>query len=166
MNGISGAGQSVEDRFRALTHSKRPAKKGDGDAVVSGVAVEVKKASADTLNQVRAVKYITLVCYDERDGSWYVVPAHQVVKLVSEKVRGQHTENPFESATISVRALGDFRVVREQDLLTRVEAAIRAADEFPRVKESMKNVLNKSKALANESRDEVGRILRESGLLG
>lgn len=165
MNGISGAGQSVEDRFRALTNSARPVRKGDGDAVVDGVAVEVKKASADTLNQVRAVKYIPLVCYDERDGAWYVVPAHHVVRLVSEKARGQHTENPFESATLRVKTLGEFRVVDEAQLLQCVQAAIRDAEQFPLLRDSMKEVLCKSKALASESRDAVGRVLRNYDLL-
>jgi hypothetical protein len=50
-----------------------------GDALLDDHPIEVKRASANTLNQVRAVKYITLVAYHEPSDTWYVVPAHQVV---------------------------------------------------------------------------------------
>jgi len=41
---------------------------------------------------------------------WYVVPAHVVVAEVSQKRRGQHTENPFESATLSLNILRPWKV--------------------------------------------------------
>ena len=68
-------------------------KTGLGDAELGGAFVEVKKATAATLNQVRAVKYIPLVAYHEPTDTWYVVPAHVIVCLVASKGRGQHTEN-------------------------------------------------------------------------
>ena len=75
--GISSEGTDAEIRFRQLTGAKEADKNSDGDAVVDGTPVEVKKASKSTLNQVRAVKYIPLVVLDVRTGSWYVVPAHE-----------------------------------------------------------------------------------------
>jgi len=93
-----------------------PPKSGYGDAELGGTYVEVKKATAATLNQVRAVKYIPLVAFHEPSDTWYVVPAHIIVCLVATKRRGQHTENPFESATLNIFSLGKYQVAHEADL--------------------------------------------------
>src|SRR5665648_452929 len=103
--GISGGGRKAEEAFRQLTGADKAPRASAGDAVIDGCPIEVKNATANTLNQVRAVKYIPLVAYHQATSTWYVVPAQHVVRLVSGRVRGQHTENPFESATISVKNL-------------------------------------------------------------
>lgn len=61
--------------------------------MLDGCPIEVKSATSNTLNQVRAVKYIPLVAYHVPTEAWFVVPAPDVVRLVSSKARGQHTEN-------------------------------------------------------------------------
>ena len=70
----------------------------------------MKRATSLTLNQVRAVKYLPLVVHYAPTDEWYVVPAHVVVAEVSQKRRGQHTENPFESATLSLNILRPWKV--------------------------------------------------------
>jgi len=114
--GISGGGRSAEELFRAITGAEQAARAADGDAVLEGTPVEVKRATKVTLNQVRALKYIPLVVHFQPRDEWYVVPAHVVVAAVSQRVRGQHTENPFESATMSVKSLGAWRVPNVEDL--------------------------------------------------
>lgn len=147
---ISNSGDDVEVEFRQLTKAEKAPKASIGDALFGPNAspVEVKKASTTTINQVRAVKYITLVVKDTRTGKWYVVPAHEVVRLVSKKNRGQHTENPFESSTLSIRDLEKFVVQNEADLVQRVTDAIASADKFPTVKAAMDRILDDSKELA------------------
>ncbi|MBK7829255.1 hypothetical protein [Nannocystis sp.] len=165
---ISGKGKPAEERFCELTGAipMPTTRKAEGDALIDGIPVEVKGASSNTLNQVRAVKYITLIVYDEGDHTWYVVPAHDVVRLAAGKKRGQHTENPFESVTLSIKRLQELslRVMSEDALLTRVRAAIEAAKLFPRLQAAMREVLAKSQRLSDESKQEVQRVLQEYNL--
>jgi hypothetical protein len=162
--GISGEGLSAEEAFRSITGATVAATASVGDAMLDGRPVEVKKASANTLNQVRAVKYLPLVAYHQPTQQWYVVPAHDVVRLVSGKSRGQHTENPFESATVSIAWLQDFSV-GEDELREAVLNALDSADEHPRIRDAMAAVLEQSRSLASESIDLVRTILREEGLI-
>ncbi len=157
--GISGGGLSAEDRYRLVTGAAKSPRAGLGDAVLADTYVEVKKASAATLNQVRAVKYIPLVAYHEPTDTWYVVPAHVVVCLVSTKTRGQHTENPFESATLNVFALGKYKVAAERDLKKATLAAIAEAAKYPEMQNAMARVLAESKALAERSIADVTALI-------
>jgi hypothetical protein len=148
MGGISHEGQSAEERYRQATGASKPAKSGDGDAVLGGCNIEVKKAAGATLNQVRAVKYIPLVALHEPTDTWYVVPAHVVVCLVSSKSRGQHTENPFESATLNIVGLEKYKIASEKELKQATLDAIAEANKYPDLKKAMETVLKESKALA------------------
>lgn len=153
--GISRSGANAEERFIQLTGALPARRASDGDAVLDGHLVEIKAASSNTLNQVRATKFITLVAFDTRTTDWYVVPAHEVVRLVSGKQRGQHTENPFESATLSVANLQMFRLASEDQLREAVLDAAAASAEFPEVRDAMQFVLDESRCLAEESRARV-----------
>jgi hypothetical protein len=159
--GISGEGNEAERRFRQLTGAKEADKNSDGDAVVDGVPVEVKKASTSTLNQVRAVKYIPLVVLDVRTDAWYVVPAHEIVRLVLPKARGQHNEIAFECSTLSITMLARFRVNDEKKLLGAVRTAISSAAKYPKLKAEMDRTLTAAKSLASETRNRVEALFRE-----
>lgn len=163
--GISGGGRSAEERFRELTGAQPSPSAAKGDAVLEGHAIEVKRATANTLNQVRAVKYITLVAYHVPSATWYVVPAHAVVAKVCTKARGQHTENPFESATLSISNLGEFRIASEADLADATRHAIAESNRYPELRDAMERVLAESKALARKSGSDVQDLLRRKGLL-
>jgi hypothetical protein len=156
--GISKTGNKAEDLFRALTSSQKPTDAVLGDAVKNGIYAEVKKVSGDTLNQVRALKYITLVAYDADRDNWYVVPACDVVALIAVKERGQHTENPFESATLSLRHLGPYKVA-STDLSTSWAAAVQKSDGKPLLKQKMKDVLKECKDLSTKHKNEVRAML-------
>lgn len=158
VGGISHTGNEVEAEFRRITGASKSPKASIGDAIFEGYAIEVKKASTNTLNQVRAVKFIPLVAFDTRDKKWYVVPAPDVVRLVVSKSRGQHTENPFESATISVAQLRNF-VSSESTLRSDLLAAIKAGNANPTLKKAMDDILEDSKDLAKEARKRILALL-------
>src|SRR5436190_7171588 len=107
-SGISRGGADAEDLFIALTGATRAERAALGDADVDGHEVEVKKAASATLNQVRAVKFIPLVALFLPEGRWFVIPASEIVRQCAKKTRGQHTENPFESATLSLNNLRGY----------------------------------------------------------
>lgn len=165
--GVSGSGREAEERFLELTGAEGASEAALGDAVIDGNVIEIKRATSTTLNQVRAVKFIVLVVYycpNEADPCWYVVPAHWVVALVARKSRGQHTENPFESATLNVNDLADHRVDGETQLRDRVVSAVRDGTQYADLRKEMDRVLDESRTLANKSRKRVAEILRRRGL--
>lgn len=162
--GISSTGDNAEQAFRRITGATPSARAADGDAVLDGYNIEIKKVSANTLNQVRAVKFIPLVAFHSKSSKWYVVPAPDVVKLVAQKQRGQHTENPFESATLSLSKLGAFEVQDESQLATAVRLAIARGNAFPSLEAAMRRVLEQSKDLAVDSRKRVSSLLCSLGV--
>jgi hypothetical protein len=162
--GISAGGRSTEERFLLLTGASKASKAALGDAVLNEHSIEVKHASSNTLNQVRPVKYITLVAFHAPSDSWYVVPAHDVVILASTKKRGQHTENPFESVTLNTGTLSRFQLAHEKELRQRVLDAINEAAKYPQLREEMLRVLHRSRQLASESLTSVCRVIEELAL--
>lgn len=162
--GFSGGGRSAEQTFREYTGATKPQRASSGDAILEGHPVEIKRATSATLNQVRAVKYIPLVAYHEPSNSWYVIPAQAVVAAVSGKRRGQHTENPFESATLNVNSLGQFRVDDPGELRSRTLDAIEASSRYLELKQEMQRVLQESRRLADDSIERVKALLAELGL--
>src|SRR5438309_9017359 len=136
--GISGGGRSAEDLFRQLTGAGRAESAAVGDAVLSGHLVEIKSATKVTLNQVRAVKYLPLVVYFQPTETWYVIPPQVVVAMVSGKIRGQHTENPFESATLNLSTLSAYRVTDpEKNLGPATIRAVEQGDRYPELRKAM-----------------------------
>lgn len=162
--GISAGGADAEQMFRALTGAQEAERRALGDAVLDGHYIEVKQANSPTLNQVRAVKYITLVAYYVPDQAWFVVPANEVVRQCSLKTRGQHTENPFESATLSLKNLTAYAVDDEDNLRERVVAAIAEAEKYADLGEHMANVLAQSGDLAARSIANVREALERHDL--
>jgi len=124
----------------------------------------VKRATSVTLNQVRAVKYLPLVVHYAPADDWYVVPAHVVVAGVSQKRRGQHTENPFESATLSLTNLHTWKVDDARRLREATLEAIAASDRYPELRSAMKDVLRESRDLADASLERVRELLHRLGL--
>lgn len=162
--GISGGGRSAEELFRQLTGAQPAERAAQGDALLEGYPVEVKRATSVTLNQVRAVKYLPIVVHYAPADEWYVVPAHVVVAAVSQKRRGQHTENPFESATLSLRSLGAWRIDNARQLRDATLEAIAESDRYPDLREAMDAVLRESRGLADASLEHVRDLLHRLGL--
>lgn len=74
--GISGGGRSAEDMFRQMTGAIPARAAADGDALLEGHPVEVKRATTATLNQVRALKYRSTfqslyIMYPRMSGTWF-----------------------------------------------------------------------------------------------
>ena len=137
-----------------------------GDAVLDGVTVEIKATKKTvTLNQVRAVKYIPLVVWFVAEDAWYVIPAHRIVAIVSGRKRGQHTENPFESATLNLKQLAEFRLSAEGELPQAVRKAAAESAAYPQLKDEMDRVLDDAKGHARADVERVTRTLRDLGLL-
>lgn len=161
--GISRTGDDAEKRFIEATGATRTERAADGDAILDGKhVVEIKSAKANTLNQVRAVKYLTLVAL--QGDKWFVVPAHEVIALVSGKSRGQHTENPYESSTLNLRSLDKY-IVEERHLGTAVREAAESAAQYPRLRATMQQIMTQSRQLADHSRATVNECLRQYRLI-
>ena len=164
-SGISGAGDSAEEQFFYYTSARKPDRAAEGDAVIDGRIVEIKQASSVTINQVRAVKYIPLVVLDTRRNRWFVVPPDDVVRLVSRKKRGQHTENPFESATLSVNNIGQHEIGDPTELHAAVLAAAAKGDKWPELRSAMVDVKQQAVDLATDSLARVREILRKGPVI-
>ncbi len=162
--GISGGGRSAEDLFVAATGAVKAPSASIGDAILDGHPVEIKRATSSTLNQVRPVKYIPLVAYHEPSTTWYVIPAHVVVAEASRKGRGQHTENPFESCTLTLARLDQHRLRDATQLRSRTLEAIAASDRYPLLRADMQWILGQSKDLAVSSIDRVSATLTRLGI--
>ncbi|MHB1504983.1 MAG: hypothetical protein ACYCTL_13535 [Acidimicrobiales bacterium] len=162
--GISGGGRKAENLFREITGANRTRKAAEGDALLEGHPIEVKRATSVTLNQVRAVKYLPIVVYFEPRDEWYVIPAHVVVVAVSQKRRGQHTENPFESATLNLNNLSRYKIEDAQHLKSATLQAIKDSKQFPQLREAMKDLLCESRKLADESLRRIRELLDTLGL--
>jgi hypothetical protein len=160
--GISGRGRKAEELFRQITGAVPAARAAQGDALLEDHPVEVKRAKGATINQVRAVKYLPLAVLNER-AEWYVVPAHVVVAWVSQKRRGQHTEIPFESATLSLKNLEAWKV-EDPDLREATIEAIAASARYPELRSAMEDVLREARDLADASIDRVRDLLHRLGL--
>jgi hypothetical protein len=162
--GISGGGRSAEDLYISATGAVDAPSASIGDALLDGNPVEVKRATSNTLNQVRPVKYITLVAYYEPAGTWYVIPAHVVVAEASRKGRGQHTENPFESCTLTLGRLGRYRLDSASELRSRTLAAIAESGGYAELQADMLWVLEQSHRLSVESVERVSATLARLGI--
>lgn len=161
--GISAGGRSAEDEFRRLTGAVLTERSALGDAVLEGSPVEIKRATSNTLNQVRAVKYIPMAALFVPTDQWFVIPAHVIVLEVRRKRRGQHTENPFESATMSLGRLRHLAVERGE-LRTRTLQAIEESSRYVGLKEAMSQILLDSRDLAESSVATVRGLIAELGL--
>ncbi len=162
--GISGGGRSAEDLFVAATGALKAPSASLGDAILDGHPVEIKRATSNTLNQVRPVKYITLVAYHEPSSTWYVIPAHVVVAEASRKGRGQHTENPFESCTLTLARLDRYRLRDSTQLRFRTLEAIAESGRYPDLEADMHWVLAESRRLAVTSVERVSATLARLGI--
>lgn len=165
---ISYSGYEAEAMFRRLVpfskDSESPAK-GDVRVVLGGVEhyVEVKSCKTrkgGTANQVRAIKYLPVVIHTPtRETEWIVFPANVILGYVVQKARGQHSEVPFENATVGLGEWTKEFSCSSADLPGRVMGAIFEARRYPGLKRSMDLLMYDLKRLSYRARDEVEQIL-------
>jgi len=157
MSGISNSGLSAEKYYMQITGASKSKNKVDGDFCFGDDNGEIKEA-VETINQVRAVKYIPLVVYNSKDNAWYVVPPNVIVNLVSKKKRGQHTENQFECATLSINKISAYQVV-ENNLKQETLNAIEEGRKHPELKIMMQNILADCKNMASKHTKQVSQLI-------
>ena len=161
---IRHEGENAKKRFRQLIPSSGQSLEltpDDTKVNVNGVwySVEVKECRANTINQVRAIKYLPLIIYD--GGIWYVIPPHEVVRLVSLKSRGQHTEIPFECANLTLSQLPTHLQCQDDQLADRVSWAIREGQRYSSIKEAMEELLSNLIKLNEKTKFRISEILEQ-----
>lgn len=158
---IRHEGDKAEKLFLDLVaHSREPteARKGDVEVAIEEEwhYVEIKECHSNTINQVRAIKYIPLVIYaPEEELSWVVIPPHELALLVSDKPRGQHNEIPFECATLTLSSLPEEFLCQDEQLEEMVIRAIRLGKQNPRYRETMERLLNELSSMNEFYKKEV-----------
>jgi hypothetical protein len=151
---IRNEGKPAEQAFLRLVKNALPsdvARRGDAIVSVDGASsyVEIKHVTSNTINQVRAVKFIPLVIYSPQFGDrpWAVLPAQEVVRLVLPKARGQHTEIALECANLSLSCIaGTFRCT-SAGLDNAVQSAVRTARKYPTLERILHDLVNQLSAL-------------------
>lgn len=150
---IRQEGQDAEKTFLVLVPNSRlsdNAKLGDVIVTLDDSTehyVEVKEChattvQAGTINQVRAIKFITCVVWAPNQQRWYILSPDQLVRLAATKNRGQHTEIPFESMNFTLRTLPDefHSKATDAELASAVQAAIRRGNASAGLKELMQSL--------------------------
>lgn len=167
---IRNEGKAAEQAFLQLVKNARPsdvARLGDAIVTVDGTPtyVEIKYVTSNTINQVRAVKYIPLVIYSPQHGNqpWTVLPAHEVVQMVLPKARGQHTEIALESANLSLAGIdAKFRCTPAR-LDEAVQNAVRSARQYKTLARILPELVNQLRALNEAFHLRIEGALRQGG---
>lgn len=129
---IRNEGAPAEAAFlEVLGNNAQPsdsAKQGDCRFLHNGQwhYIEIKHCEKDTVNQVRAIKCIPVVVFSPDRGTrrWAVLSPKAVTQMVMRKKRGQHTEIPFECATLSRNNLLHEAWCSDVGLEQRLRAAL------------------------------------------
>ena len=158
VQGISNLGKDAIKRFVQITGGHKTGPPAPGNVSVGGHPVAVRTASDNTVNQVRAVRYLPIAVFHAPRKLWYVVPPHDVVRFALGKKKGQHGANPFESITLSVKELSTYKVSSENDLLSAVNAALAAGEQHPKLRETMKKIQAKVEEVSLQSKEWVLKL--------
>jgi len=129
---------------------------GDNLPILQGIESE----SVDLIYIDPPFNYLPLVVLDENTDRWYVVPSQEVARMVVRKRRGQHTENPFKSATLRTKDIKRLVVADQANLRDETLQAVTMGDQYPKVREAMQAILKQSTNLASESRELVRKALK------
>jgi hypothetical protein len=162
---IRHEGDKAEHLFLRLVGDSvksRDSKRGDALVLVDGNQhyVEIKQCQSGTINQVRAIKFIPLIVYapNESNTPWLVVPPQEVIRLVLNKSRGQHTEIPFESANLSPNSISNKFRCKDEDLETKVRDAIRDGSKHGDLQAVMNTLHSELIALKERTKSKVDEI--------
>ena len=123
--------------------------------------MEIKQCQKGcTINQVRAIKFILLVIYSPQyDKRWAVIPSQEVVRLVLNKGRGQHTEIPFECANLSLTSIPEKFRFTDQELTEAVKSAIRSTSRFGEVEKELNLLLGEILKMNSAYKDRIRAAL-------
>lgn len=87
-----------------------------------------------------------------------------IVAMVSRSRRGQHTEKPFESATLNLRQLREYRLGPAGDLASAVVQSAVESAAYSQLQSEMANVVEEAKRRAASDVTRVTKALEEAGL--
>lgn len=159
-------GESAKAQFRNLvTNVRRSNDFSDGDTEVfldgEWYHIEVKTCNSNSVNQVRAIRYETLVIY--KDNFWYVIPPNEVVRLVMQKSRGQHSEIPFECSHININQVKTVYRCADSQLAERVYAAIRMSQQpqFLEIKQIMEDLTGDLVNLKERTKEAINTVFEK-----
>ncbi len=165
---IRNEGKPAEQAFLKLVANARPsdvARYGDAIVTVDGTStyVEIKHVTSNTINQVRAVKFIPLIIFSPQfiDRPWAVLPAHEVVRMVLPKARGQHTEIALECANLSLSGIDVTFRCNAADLDATVRNAVRAARTYESLAGILPDLVNALRELNETFRARIENALRQ-----
>lgn len=162
---IRNEGEGAEAEFlRLVTGARKSDSAKHGDAIVKVDGrdgyVEVKFVTSNTINQVRAIKFIPVAIYSPQlTLPWAVLPAAEVVRLVFEKNRGQHTELALESANLSVSGLPTRFRFAGDGLSQAVHEAVRSARRYPELAATLTTLMKRLTDTKEEFQDKVRAAL-------
>jgi hypothetical protein len=162
VTGISREGNFAEKEFQRLTNAILLAHGAQADAWIRGHSFEIKTASANVLNQVRPIRFHTVIVWDTEQ--WYVIPAERVVEIAVEKKRGQHTENSLECCTLTLDQFQDCVVDAEKMREKAISVAERSSL-LTELKAEMDLCMRESKTLASEQRHRVKKFFSTQATL-
>jgi len=107
--------------------------------------VEIKHCDSkgESINQVRAIKFIPCVIFAPRRACWYILSADQLVRLAASKARGQHTELAFECMLFTLNSLAStsFSKATDAELDDTLRVAIRCGVSATGLRELMTALL-------------------------
>lgn len=159
-------GDNAKNLFRRMVTNVRRSNdfsSGDTEVFIDGDwhHVDVKECNSNTINQVRAIRYQTLVIYN--DGVWFVIPPQEVVRLMALKSRGQHTEIPFECANLTLSQIQPVYRCSDSQLADRVYAAVRMGqqEQYRDVKKAMDNLLADLVKLKERTKSSINSIFEQ-----
>lgn len=168
---IRNEGAAAEQAFLELVLNSRPsdsAKQGDAIVTVDGIDtyVEIKYVTSNTINQVRAIKFIPLVIYSPQriERPWAVLPAQEVVRMVLPKDRGQHTEIALECASLSLSRVNEVFRSADTELDDVVRDAIRATRRYPKLGQLLSQLLQGIRFLNQTYQGSIEAALHEGDL--
>ena len=155
---IRHEGDTAKQLFRQLVPNSRQSsdiKRGDTEVLINGHwhYVDIKQCQSNTINQVRAIKFIPLIIFNGE--GWYVIPPIDLVKIVALKSRGQHTEIPFECASLSIDHLDERFRCNSRELYKRVLIAFDQSKNNMDMKEVMDNLLSELQTLNEQTKKQI-----------
>lgn len=133
---------------------------GQRPTVLFAATKKVGKREGGTLNQVRPYLCIPLIVNNTASHRWYVVPALEILRLAAQKIRGQHTESPFECCTLSFQDLIEFECPAEAlaEQITRVSEGL---DNRPEIRAVMADHVLNVREVVNNTRTMLNQVLQQ-----
>lgn len=151
---------------RLIPNAKASPSQKQGDAVLridgKDYFIEVKQCvKGNSINQVRAIKFTTLVVYSPQlPKPWAVLAPQEVARIVAEKERGQHNEVALECANLTLTSLPAGCRCSNDELAARVESAIRSSEPYGDLREALARLLDDLVEVKTAAREAVRKALQ------